>query len=318
MDYPATVSIALTTKCNANCVMCWRRHIDNYGMDMTTDTYSSLIASLTELPPKTKIFISTGEPTVSSLLGDFLSFCAEKNFIVILYSNAQLVPEKLDLFLAKGGSIILGLSIDGGTEDIVSQIQRGCSLQKMLNSIACIRKMPFSGPRPEIEVNFIANSTNITTLLQLVEVLDANSVNKIQVSPMKYFPIVNSPKLQQEINIYKQTDYTELFSMVQKIASAKGIQLKIYPANPAPVYFPERCLKRSAMAVITVNGDLFPCGGTENYILGNIKDESLVSLWNGVRKKELVQALQCNNPLKCCAACSLSTENYTTYYKHIP
>ncbi len=313
-QFPKIVSVALTTRCNANCVMCWRRAKEKYDADMNIDAYNALLTSLLQLPKETKIFISTGEPTIAPFLADFLMFCARNEFKVILYSNAQKVPKGLSEALQCGLKITFGFSIDGGTEDSLQSIQRGCTLKRALETIKEIRNMSQTINRPKIDINFIANITNIGTLSTLVDTLSSFDIDTIVVSQMKYFPIVNNERLKRECNEYANTDYSALFEDVKVQAASYGINFKTHKDSIIPEDYSCVCLERNSMAIVTVAGDVLLCPGAEKVILGNLRNRTLVELWNSQTRMRVIDALNRKEPLACCKDCALSLRNVDKEY----
>ena len=308
-------SVALTTRCNANCVMCWRRKKWGAGQDMTAATYAALKRFLEDCEPKSLIFISTGEPTLFYGIEDFLMFCAYKHLRVLMYSNAQKAPQGLEKAFSQGLDISFGFSIDGGTNEIVSRIQRGCTLDKMLATIDSILEMPKT-QTPLIDINFIANASNIHSLDQLVNKLPNNAIHSIVISPMKYFKIMDDAALKNDVDSYSSMDLNGYYRMVASLCDQKGIKLKPFSPNDGFYDYASVCKDRARMLVIDVNGDILPCVGTEKFRIGNVANMSLEEVNQSLAIQTIDDGLKSGNLAQCCADCSLSLRNrFTEYYE---
>ncbi len=308
-----SVSVALTTQCNANCIMCWRRKILGVGYDMTESCYRATKKFISAFRKGSLVFLSTGEPTLSSHIGDFLLFCAEHEYRVLLYSNAQVEPRNLEGALRKGLKITFGFSVDGGTNSVLSRIQKGCILDNTLATISVIARLK-KLYKCAIDINYIINAENVHSIRDLLDKLPDGVIRHIFISPMKYFQSLEDPKLRECILRYREMDLSLFWKEISQMCEKKGIILRVFGVNEGCCDFTKVCLSRNKMLVIDVDGNILPCVGTEKYFVGNVKTDSLLNLVGKHQVQDLFKALANQTPLKCCNACSLSLKNQGQEY----
>lgn len=108
------VSIQLTSRCNLDCKICFRR----LGLqEVDTKNIFSLISEIAKFNVD-MIVLSGGEPLLRKDLIDIIKFIKNKGIKVALQSNGLLLSKQLDSLA--GLVDVISLSLDGPNEEINS------------------------------------------------------------------------------------------------------------------------------------------------------------------------------------------------------
>ncbi len=126
--FPYEFHIELTNHCNLNCKMCARPSMTRTKGFMTNEMFKRIIDEITEKMPYAYIhYYGIGEPLVDKRLFEKLEYARSKNIVnSVLFTNGQLLDVKDNLErLANSGVAVLGVDLDGFTEEVYSRIRVG-------------------------------------------------------------------------------------------------------------------------------------------------------------------------------------------------
>jgi MoaA/NifB/PqqE/SkfB family radical SAM enzyme len=183
-QYPETVYIGITDKCNANCVICWRRASNETMLDFDK-----------ELLEKIKPFLSSVK--VIGWWGDGEIF-AHSDIDYIL-SIMKEMPNTKHRFSTNGKGLVkyaeelaqinideIIISIDGATEGTLSRIRVGVHLANITDGIKSLQTSFAKNERPMPKLIFAFTSlmSNIYELPKMVELAKDLSVSEIRVQPL--------------------------------------------------------------------------------------------------------------------------------------
>jgi len=120
-DYDIMLSIDLTTKCNLDCEYCYsKKNYDTmnlWGEETSKEKVEKIKTFLIHLQDigykKIQIMLLGGESSQSLYFEDFVSFCVQKKFKVILYTNLFNFKEKSSLrnIVLKHSNIMVNISL---------------------------------------------------------------------------------------------------------------------------------------------------------------------------------------------------------------
>lgn len=252
-DYPLTVTLQITRKCNLKCIYCSE---SEYIPDPPLNKIFKMIKNLKGVP---RIIVSGGEPTLRSDLIPILKEC-KKNFdIVALASNCTQFNEEQFDYLD-----YIDVTIDGPRK-IHNRI-RG-SYEDIINGIWKLKEY-----NQEFSIVMVILEQNKNYLPYIAHMADSIGANKLKI----LCPI---PKGRGKKVIQNKISSKEIISIAKDLKIKKeefGWKIHISLTNW------ERIGEGHAI-LIHPNGDLVasPVWTKENCLdyIGNILNESIKELW---------------------------------------
>jgi MoaA/NifB/PqqE/SkfB family radical SAM enzyme len=344
----AKLYIEATNHCNIDCATCMRNTWNVEMGFMSEETFSHILDSLEAVErPLSITMMGIGEPLAHPRTIDMIAQLKARGHTVEMVTNGTLLNEKRARGLIAAGLDVLWVSIDGATPENFADIRLGAYLPKILENIRRFRRLrrPAHHPVPEIGIAFVAMKRNINDLPELLalgkslgatrfsvsnllpysaemkdEILYKRSLNSITYLPSPWLRHLDLPKM----------DFNELTAepIIKALSSGYNVTLagnNLGGANNVCTF-----IESGAMA-IGWNGDLAPCpplvhthvGYLQGYertsikhILGNIREQSLLDVWNDpeyIAYRERVQQFAFA-PCTSCGGCEIAWDNQTDCY----
>ncbi|MBI5238017.1 MAG: radical SAM protein [Deltaproteobacteria bacterium] len=314
---PISCQIEITSVCNYNCVMCNRNFVDKERKDkmMSLGEFKRI---LLHLPGSIRhiFFIGTlGDAFCHPGFYDFLDIAREKNYHVSIATNgSRLTKERADR-LTKYNLWRLHVSLDATDKDIYSSI-RGGSIEKIMDNLAYFKERNRNTSLFLAMVLMRDNVDGIDGFLETAKKLKAKLIIFQMLIPF-------SMQIWSEQSLYNYPDKLEkTVKAVRRHMARSGMNFgrgggaDNWSLQPANGY----CDSAFTLPQIMLNGDVVPCcmvpnareefaGGVpfninpQNYIIGNVLREPLMSIWNNKKikriRKEIIDAhKRCNGSLK--------------------
>lgn len=258
---PTVLSIALTNRCNANCIYC-RREYRTVNPDMDFDFYKKVIDSMPfieEVQPQIN-----GEPLSHPRILDVIVYAKDYGKRVVLYTNGTyLSPDISDCILETQLDKIV-FSVDECEEARFEAIRRKNTWKRVLGNIEMFQAKRNAGDYKTKTVLRICITPENRNRIGKIKKFWAGRVDEIVATPEMYMPSSNEIK-------------------VGGYVSGKPIKCHTIYDNIA----------------IETNGDLLLCCNDffDSFNLGNLHDvdsltpEAVLDLYNSVEFNWLREAL---------------------------
>lgn len=277
---PFTVVLDSSEACNFKCNYCFRadknREVWGYAKNsglMEWDLFTEAVRQITEFPEAVKqISLSNhGEPLCNRRLPDMVRYIKEKGIPgrVSIHTNASLLDEKYVLDLADSGIDKVVVSLQGMTAEKYRQV---CGAPVDMNRLYDMLKL------------FYEKKKNTMLHIKVADV--ALEQGEEALFYERFLPIADRVFVEKIVPIWKGTEFSEQ-------------QAKVMVQNKYGAKFPKQqcCPVLFHTMVVTPTGDVYPCTQLLSpKPLGNILDSSLLQLWNGEERKEMLR-----NQLELCA-----------------
>lgn len=309
-----SLQIELTSRCNERCVHCYIPH-KNKTTDIDDNLFINTLEQCREMGVL-NITLSGGEPLIHPNFTEYLRRAKEYDFSVNILSNLTLlnddivavmkdirlssvqvslysmIPEIHDAITAIPGSFEKTLS---AIETLVNNdipLQISCPILKQ-NKSAYIDVLKYARQKKVRAVtDYIIMARYDHTTDNLDNRLDIDDIGEI----------INSI-IENDI-IYQMKIRTTNFEIVDNIDRNNDIICGV-------------CVSSLGMVA---NGNIYPCAGWQNYVLGNIREQSLSDIWKNsekvkylrsLRKKDFPQCIKCPDK-SFCAMCMVRNANENT------
>lgn len=307
----------LSSRCNERCIHCYiPNDKKNKGFDMPTSKVYSILDEFAEMGG-IHVTLSGGEAFLHKDLIEIAEYCREKDLKISILSNLiSLKDEQIARLKAINVSIIqVSLySMDPEIHDLITTVKGSFEKTK-----ASIEKLVAADIPVQISCPIMkANKTGYHRVLEYAKSL------KIK-AQTDYIMMARSDLNKDNLANRLSLEETEVLirEILEHDSQYKDETLEKLPISDQIKFNLERFIKQPVCGVgydnccITANGDVYPCAGWQDYVLGNVYKQSLQEIWeNSERVKELRKITQASFPqcLECeardyCARCLVRNYN---------
>ena len=334
------ISMRITNLCNHRCAICaqWGRHGYNFerpnsqiSETVSVETYKEMVDDVAHLRPH--IYITGGEPFLYKGLVPLVNYMKKRKLSVQIVTNGVLL-EKCAEEIVENGWDVLCVSLDGTRE--IHDTCRGLkgAYDTLFRGVQAIQRLKSErkATKPYIITLTTISKSNTHVLVESIE-----EAKRLQPDGMViYYSWFTTQEIGQKHVAVMQDklgcvprawegyvldrngmDVDAIVSNVKEIKSRNaGYPLLFVPnlrIREIPDYYLEpdnlfgykRCVAPWFMVDIMPNGDVATCRDHPDYVVGNIQDDSLLSIYNNDRYRAFRKALKsCENGLfPICARC---------------
>lgn len=263
LNTPLSIHVFPTFFCNFKCSYCLhslsQEELKRKGFlkqVMEFDIYKKIIDDAENFPDKIKalIFAGHGEPLMHSRIADMVAYAKQSGKferIEIVTNGSKLDPELSDK-LIEAGLDRLRISLQGVDEEEYREISNVIiNFDKLVDNI----------------LYFYQHKINTEVYIKIIDVAlkKAGDVERFQ----KIFNCISDiAAIEYAIPFVNEIDYTNIGKLSER---CKQGHKQVSSICSMPFY----------MMVINPDGNVVPCCSTDYpMIFGNVKDKSLVDIWN--------------------------------------
>lgn len=309
--YPIELEIGLTNACNHRCIFCAVDYTGYKPTMLEADLIKLRISEFAEKGVKSIIYAGEGEPLLNKDAADIINFTKKSGIDAALSTNgALLTPEASRDCLASLTWIRFSTAaIREKTYEKIHQCRKG-ELKTVLNNIQeAVRTKKDQGLKTTIGAQLLLLPDNKDEVVEMAKEMKKIGVDYFTVKPFSQHPSSG--------NIL-QVDYQELLELERELEGIGTEEFKIYfRAHSMKKLACERgykqCLALPFMVYIDAKGNLWPCivfMGQEQFSYGNLYNASFEEIWEGERRKKLIQEFsQMDLEKNCRELCRLDEMN---------
>lgn len=281
LSSPISVNLLLTTRCNSRCRSCdlWRLKESDI---LTLDDLSRLAIELRALGVP-YLTIAGGEPLLRRDIVEIVALFSQAGLMLQMTTNGINLNPQMAKRLIEAGLNSLGISIDAVDREMYKAIRCVDRLPKVLANVDKLLELRKGSPLA-VEANVVVSSLNIDTIEQIFNELHQRGFDRICLSPvvttgennllMEDKPDLGIPPAKAD----KLADFVlknrKKLNIGGSLPYLKG--LKKWVVRPDRNVYP--CLAGYYTMDINSDGTVTPCGWLPS--MGNIRSQSLKSIWN--------------------------------------
>jgi radical SAM protein with 4Fe4S-binding SPASM domain len=286
-----SVSIRVTKACNLRCRQCYSISGRKFSNELSLKEIKKVIDELKQLGA-VRIFFTGGEPFIRPDIIEILNYADKNNFATYISTNGTLINKEIVTSLKSLKHLKnFQVSIDGFGK--VHDSVRGINgtFTKAVKTLKLAKKELKNAKIAVVFTLMKRNASEVEKVLKLAIQLDVDIFALVLLYPVTRCSDVEDVTPEEKYKIFQN-----LYNIYKK---NKGTKLKIGILAP-PAIIP-KSLKNSeygcgyictfpSILGIDANGNVAPCDGLLNYkefILGNIRKNSLEELWNKPLMKRL-------------------------------
>ncbi|MDD2482696.1 MAG: radical SAM protein [Candidatus Shapirobacteria bacterium] len=327
--FPRTINCFITERCNFNCPMC---HVVTSRLkNMNELSLPDLKKFFDNIAPYSpSVSLAGGEPLMHPEIIDIIKYLDQKRIVKGLVTNGMLL-EKMAADLINSGLDFLAISLDGPDE--ATQYQRGLvkdSFPQIIKGIKKIIELRGKNTFPNIRIATVISKSNIANFDKIYEVIKDLGVDEWSISHHFYFydkirkqQLKFSQKTKFGNDVWGEYNGTkkvlfnakERLTISQKLKETQALinsnksKVKITMPNSMDIKnfytgaIPKKesiCTSPFNQVFLRGNGDIEMCHG---YILGNIKENSLLDIWHNKKTIRFQKYIQKNKIIPACFRC---------------
>jgi len=297
-DFPYSIEVSPTLKCNLNCLFCWRHGKKVEVTDeLSLDEYKRILKEANQLKVKEIRIIGGGEPLMRRDTFEIMKIVKKSGMFGYICTNGTLFTEKMIKELIKIGWDHIKISFHAPTKKLQDLLTGGKSFERVVKNIKMFIKWKgkIKTSKPKLEIGLVLNKLNfkeITSMLNLVKKLGVDAffiepltvytslgrklkLNKKEAREFKKIA-EKAFKLSKGLETNLQTFFSPEF--IQKTGKMVE-EIKKMIENKRKDFLSIPCYEPWWRMGIRVDGWVCPCGFLDQSTTENIKSKSLKQIW---------------------------------------
>lgn len=299
--YPIEIEVSLSNACNHRCIFCAVDYVGYKPVMMDKKVILDNLKEISTKGVKSVIYAGEGEPLLNKNAPDIINKTKQYGMDAAMSTNGVLMTKEISKECLKSLTWVRfsTAGIKDETYENIHQCRQG-DLQKVLeNMVSAVEVKKDQKLNTTLGVQLLLLPHNKSEIVEM-----AKELRKIGVDYFTIKPFSQHPQSKHKINV----DYTNLLELENELNGIATEDFKIYfRANAMKNLSCERsykkCLALPFMIHIDTEGNLWPCitfVGKEAYKYGNLYEESFVNIWEGKKKKEVIDRINSMNLQKNC------------------
>ncbi|MTI94413.1 MAG: radical SAM protein [Firmicutes bacterium] len=282
---PRRLYLELTSRCNLNCQICYRRAWTEGTGDLPGELLEALAQEAARFSEHPEVVLGgIGEPTHAPLFDRAVKLFASCR-LTVTSNGISLTEDRIAKLIAAHVNKLV-ISVDGGDEEYYRI--RGTDLQQVRAGLANLRR--HSGG-PTLWLQFVASCDNIDSLRSVIDLAAQEKIHGVIISNLVPQTEEHSGKILY--SRYQNEAMRNLFNRVRNHSFLRGVNL-VLPNYELKTIRRCRFIDEAAM-MINYLGDVVPCyrlahNGREyvferpkevvRHSFGSIKKQTLREIWN--------------------------------------
>ena len=308
--YPIYVEIGPTNSCNHKCIFCALDWLKKGVSNIDSEVLVRSLEEMAEVGVKSVMFAGEGEPLLHKEIGLFTKTAKQYGLDVSMTTNGVLFTQsKIEGCIPNLSWI--RFSIDSGSAENYSLVH-GTNSQDFERLIYNINESVKFRDKNKLDTiigaQFLAISQNSDEAIKLVGILKKIGVDNLQIKPYSHHPssahdfTVTAEyydQLEKKLEKFNSRDFKVLFR-----------KKTIERLNSEASY--SQCYGLPFFALIDSRGDIFPCNlfyGKKEASYGNLYDKSFLDIWQGEKRKKILEKMNEKGVSDCRKGCRLDTIN---------
>lgn len=293
----STLQLELSSRCNERCIHCYIPNgKKNHGIDMPYERFKKIIDEFADMGG-ISVTLSGGEALLHKDIIKMLYYCREKDLQISVLSNLiKLTDEEVKAMKDTNVSLVqVSLySMDPEVHDYITTVKGSYEKTKDAIERLVAADVPVQISCPLMK----ANKDGYSEVLKYAQTLKVKAQTDYIMMAQADLDTSNlanrlslkeTEKVIRDIIEYDQK-YTTDIDKMRPVVSEMQFDRERYMAQPVCGVGYDNCC-------ITANGDVYPCAGWQDYVLGNVYKQSLKEIWeDSERVKELRKITEASFP----------------------
>lgn len=307
--FPTSIHVEIVSECNERCIHCFIPH--ELKTDLMDEGLFYRILDQSKELNLLHITISGGEPMLHPRFVDFIKKCREYDMSVNVLSNLTLLNEKMISEMRKNPLLSVQTSIYSMHPEVHDGITR--HQNSLAKTCASVRKLVESGIPTQVSCPIIGANYDTyksvekwTADLGISVGFDYSIIAKYNHDKDNLSCRLSYEKLDEYIAEKINCDTSYLKSLNKIITENKQKSISDYI-----------CSVCNSSLCIGPNGNVYPCVGWSDRVVGNVDRSSLCDIWfrssevkklRSIRRQDLSECISCDQK-DYCSVCMVRNSN---------
>ncbi len=301
--YPIYIEIALFGGCNHRCIFCALDYLKYKPVILDYAALKNFISQAAESGLKSIMYAGEGEPLLHKRAADIIKFTKEKGIDVAVTSNAVMLDKDMANRCLKYLSWFR-VSLNAGTPAKYALIHRthkrdfNIVIKNIGNAIKIRNSNNY---KCTIGVQFLLIKQNYSDAIKLAITLKDIGADYLIIKPYSQHPL-------SENRLKKTLDYDKFGALEEKLRRYENADFNVVFRKHTMGKLKEEkpydtCLGLPFWAYLDAHGDLYACSaflGKKDFVYGNIHKQTFRDIWEGQKRKNIVNKLSKNWDIKKC------------------
>lgn len=312
--YPIFLELGISGACNHRCVFCTVSHMKYEPTYIDAKVLLEQLRLLKQYGLKSVLLAGNGEPTLHKNFSTIVNEVKLQGIDIALSTNGVLfTPDKVEECLESISWV--RYSISAGTEATYKQIHRGNDgdLQRVFDNIQyAVEYKRKNRLKTVIGVQIVMTLENASEIVLLAKTAKDLGADLFSVKVVGYNPL--STQYKDKVADVVNSGTSELERQLHDLSDENFVAM--YRENRATAMVTERnyteCHASPFYGCIDSDGKVYPCCnfiGIADMALGSIYEQSFVDIWNGNRRKDIMEGLASHKLKECVPSCRLDRMN---------
>jgi len=322
--YPIYLEVTPTSLCNHRCSFCAIDFLEYKKNFLNTDIFLDFLTEISESGIKSIMYAGEGEPLIHKQIDQIILSTKQHGIDVALTTNGVFLSRSLSEKIINSVNWIK-VSINAGTDKTYAQIHRTKKqdFEIVINNLRNATKIRESNHSScVLGMQMILLPENQNEAITLARIAKDIGVDYVVFKPYSqhYF---------SKTTQYENINYEHYYEMAEDLEKLNDSNFNvIFRLNTMKRWDKQskdydRCLALPFWSYIDAKGNVWGCSaflGNEKFRFGNIYKNSFKEIWEGEKRKELLQWVENDlNIEKCRVNCRMNNVNYFLWdLKHPP
>jgi len=323
-EYPITIELNPTNRCNSHCVSCWLMEFKPENEELSQKKMLDIIRESAILGVKEVRILGSGEPLMKEGIMDVLKDIKKKNMKGLLITNGTLLDEKKSKELIAMQWDCITFSVDGPNAETHDYLRgfKGC-FEAVIRNLSVLNKMKYlqKKEKPLIRFNVVLSNKNFDKIQEIFELAGTYDCRDVQIQSLTVWGSIgeklrlseeqinefqsNIKKIRQcahehgiitNVDSYKSNELLEKTDSMDEIIKKHQIEKNPWLNLP--------CFEPWYNMIILPDGTVAPCSISGGKYGDTINNKTLKEVWFGEQFANLRKNLLENNlPVYCKKCC---------------
>ncbi|MFC1730006.1 radical SAM protein [candidate division KSB1 bacterium] len=327
--YPITIEIDPSNACNERCIWCcWEEHRNDKTV-MSWELIEKIIKDLAKVGVKGLIWTGGGEPLVNKHVPKGMELAKSLGMENGMFTNGILMTPNILPTIVKCCTWIR-ISLGAATAETFKKCHGTDDFNKIINNIKEFMKLKKELNKDiAIGISMMVHPENYHELYDEAKMAKELGVDYFQGKPLnqmgsedmkwwngKVIPLFKKAKDELEDDDFRIL--TAQYTQDKYGDEGSKFLSDITPSLEVAEEEKKKCYVHNFVTAITANGDVAFCKNLRDrkeFILGNLKTQTMEEIWNSDRRKELIKKI---NTDQCAVFCQNGRLNQILRYMKKP
>ncbi|MBF0558792.1 MAG: radical SAM protein [Nitrospirae bacterium] len=302
--YPVYMEVSPVGSCNHRCVFCAYDYIGHPNRKLDTPVFLNFIDEISECGVKSLLYAGEGEPLLHSDIVRFITHSKIKGIDVGMYTNGQLMTEKVAEQIVSSLTFIR-FSFSGGTDENYAAIHGVANgvFEKVIKNIERVVAIKHRDKlEADIGAQFVLLPENMAFLTEAIRRLRDTGVDYFVIKPFVQQSRMQGYKMSKQFDLKEIDDVlnrAEAFSTSDFTVIARKDSFRDYGKRNY-----RHCYGTSFISALNSAGDISSClpyWDNPEFAFGNINRNSFKEIWSGQQREKIMKYLETNLDVNTCS-----------------